>query len=396
MQNTTRYMKGETHQSSSCARRAASLLCSLLALSALGFSASATAQVNPKVMPQSGPLTKQTMSRLMLTDAARAGNRIVAVGDRGYIVYSDSNGESWERAKSPAGLPLLTGVYFMDDKTVWAVGHDSTILKSVDQGREWVQAFSSAKDQRPLLDIAFVDANTGYAVGAYGAFYETTDAGKTWTARKVIPSAPTAKPAASGKKGKDDLDIDDGAEKTSDEDKHLNSIIKLSDTRILIAGEAGTLLLSSDAGKTWSRVTSPYKGSFFGAVAADDGAVVIFGLRGNVYRSTDATLSQWKQVDVNTKASMMSGTKLAGGAIVLSGLSGTVLKSTDGGSSFSPLVTNTIKPLAAAVPAGPNSLLLVGESGARDVLLAAAAPAASTTTPSAANVAPPAAPAPKK
>lgn len=161
----------------------------LTVLASGALSAGATfAQINPSVMPAVGPLTKQTMSRLLLTDVAREGKRIIAVGDRGYIVYSDNDGESWQRAKTPLGLALLNSVYFSDANTVWAVGHDSVILKSTDQGKEWTQVYSSAKDQRPLMDILFVDANHGFAVGAYGAFLETLDAGKTWTLRKAIPA----------------------------------------------------------------------------------------------------------------------------------------------------------------------------------------------------------------
>jgi photosystem II stability/assembly factor-like uncharacterized protein len=337
------------------------------------------AQLNEKVLPQTGPLSKQTISRLALTDVARAGGRIIAVGDRGYIVYSDSNGENWERAKTPANVPMLTAVSFADTDTVWAVGHDSTILKSANKGGEWTQSYSSPKDQRPLMDIMFSDANTGFAVGAYGAFYETVDGGKTWSSRKVIPAAPKAPPTAAkedkGGRGKADALADDDAGKSGDEDKHLNAIVKLGDGRLLIVGEAGTMLLSLDAGKSWARVPSPYRGSFFGAVSADDGSVVIFGLRGNIYRSNDASLSSWTQVNANTKASIMGATKLDNGAVVLSGLSGTLLISRDNGKSFTPMKTDTTKALAAPTRGGSNSILVVGESGPRDVLLTDATPA---------------------
>ena len=53
------------------------------------------------VLPDSGPMYEQTMQRLLLVDAERFGNRIVAVGSRGYIVISDDFGKSWKRAKSP-------------------------------------------------------------------------------------------------------------------------------------------------------------------------------------------------------------------------------------------------------------------------------------------------------
>jgi photosystem II stability/assembly factor-like uncharacterized protein len=344
---------------------------SVVALTLGVASPSASAQLNPAVMPAAGPLSKQTMSRLLLTDVARSGNRIVAVGDRGYVVFSESNGESWERAKTPDGISLLTSVHFSDASTVWATGHDSTILKSTDQGKEWSKAYSSPKDQRPLMDVMFVDANVGFAVGAYGAFYETLDGGKSWNPRKVIPASPKA-PAPKGARGKN-AEFEDDVEKSSDEDKHLNAIIKLASGKLVIVGEAGTILQSADSGKTWSRVNSPYKGSFFGAVEAKDGAVVVYGLRGNVFRA-EANLTNFAAINISTKASIMNGTRLADGTIVLAGLSGTLLASRDDGRSFKPLDTGTIKPLSAAVQGGANSLTVVGETGARDVLLSSAPP----------------------
>jgi photosystem II stability/assembly factor-like uncharacterized protein len=347
----------------------------------------AGAQINPAVMPASGPLTKQTMSRLLLTDAARFGNRVVAVGDRGYVVYSDSNGESWQRAKTPPNTPLLTAVYFLDEKTGWAVGHDSVILTSTDRGENWTKAFAAAEDQKPLMDITFVDANTGFAVGAYGAFYATTDGGKTWALRKIFESTKAApakeSPKDAPKKGKyesvgsskpagDAVETDDKAAKGGDDDKHINAIAKLGDNKLFIAGEAGLLAKSDDGGKTWIKIASPYKGSYFGAILAQDGAVLIYGLRGRIYRSTDATLSNWKLVENKSVASLMGGTRLPDGTLVLAGLSGTVLVSRDNGGSFTPLPSGSTKALSAPLLGAPNALLLIGEAGVRDVLLAAA------------------------
>jgi photosystem II stability/assembly factor-like uncharacterized protein len=331
------------------------------------------AQINPSVMPATGPLTKQTMSRLLLTDVAREGARIIAVGDRGYIVYSDNDGESWQRAKTPPGLALLNSVYFSDANTVWAVGHDSVILKSADRGKEWTQVYSSAKDQRPLMDVLFVDANHGFAVGAYGAFLETLDGGKSWTPRKAIPAAPKPKAATKAVRGGRNagMEVDDDADKSADEDKHLNAIIKLGGGKLFIAGEAGTMLLSNDTGKSWERVVSPYKGSYFGAMLANDGGVLALGLRGNVFRAADSGLKTWIPVVTNIKASMMGVTKLNDGAIVLAGLSGALLVSRDNGRTFTSIESGTIKPLAASVQGKGSALLVVGETGAREVALAA-------------------------
>lgn len=333
----------------------ARLACALFCVSA---AMAVQAQSTSVVLPVTGPLSVKTMSKLLLTDGARIGNRVVAVGDRGYVVWSDDNGERWERAQAPANLPLLNAVFFTDAKNGWAVGHDAVILHSVDEGKTWTQSFAAPSEQKPLMDILFIDAQRGFAVGAYGAFYETVDGGKTWNPRKV-----------------------------QEEDKHLNSIIKLGESRLLIVGEAGSVLKSDDAGKTWSKIEAPYKGSFFGAVQATDGAVLIYGLRGRIFRSRNAELKDWAQVENKSTASIMGSTRLPDGALVLAGLAGTVLVSRDNGQTFVPLAGKSTRAIAAPLPGAPNTLLLLGEAGARAVAL----PSAIALVPVVAN---PAAPAP--
>ena len=303
--------------------------------------AGAHAQGLESVLPDSGPLSPVTMQRLLLTDAARLGSRVVAVGDRGYIVISDDDGKTWRRTRSPAA-PLLTAVDFVDAKNGWAVGHDSVILASNDAGETWTQQFSAPAEQRPLLDVLFLTKDTGFAVGAYGAFYETVDGGKSWNPRKIIA-----------------------------DDKHLSAIVKAADGKLAIFGEAGTILLSADAGKTWTVVPPPYKGSFFGALVAPDGALVTYGLRGRIFRSSDAGKS-WKQVENPSVATLMGGSTLPDGALVIAGGAGTVLVSRDNGQSFQPLATGTTKAYAKALLGAPNQLLLLGEAGAREVALPSA------------------------
>jgi len=305
---------------------------------ATGLVSAALAAPKPELLPESGPMPAITMERLLLIDASRQGNRVVAVGDRGYIVISDDNGKSWRRAKSPP-TPLLTAVEFIDEKKGWAVGHDSVILATADGGDTWVQQFSAPAEKRPLLDVVFVDANTGYAIGAYSAFYETADGGKTWAPRKVIS-----------------------------EDKHLNAFVRLPEGRMMILGEAGAILMSPDDGKTWSTVASPYRGSLFGGLVAGDGAIVAFGLRGHIYRSADAGKT-WKPVDNPSTATLLGGTKLPNGTLVIAGNGGTVLVSRDAGQSFVPLPTGSTKAFSRAVQGAEGAVILIGETGAREVPL---------------------------
>ncbi len=286
------------------------------------------------ILPASGPLPAATVARLVLVDAARAGSRVIAVGDRGYIVFSDDGGASWSRARAPEA-PMLTAVQFVDAKNGWAVGHDSVILATRDGGESWTQQFSAAAENRPLLDVLMLSPEAGIAVGAYGAYYETSDGGAHWAARRIAEG-----------------------------DRHYNGIVRLAGQRLVIVGEEGTILASEDAGRTWSPLASPYKGSLFGAVVAADGAIVAFGLRGHIYRSGDGGRS-WQAVDNASSATLMGGTRLADGTLVLAGAAGTALVSRDDGRSFVPLATGSTRIFSTAVGDGGERVLLVGEDGAR-------------------------------
>jgi len=293
------------------------------------------------LLPSSGPLRAATLQRLLLVDADRAGPRIVAVGDRGYIALSDDAGKSWRRAKSP-DAPLLNAVDFLGERLGLAVGHDSVILLSADGGETWKQQFAAPAEGRPLMDVLFVKKEFAVAVGAYGAYYESTDAGQTWTARKIIA-----------------------------DDKHLNALLELGEGNLLILGEAGTILASEDWGKTWKPIASPYKGSFFGGLVTAKGAVLAFGMRGRIYRSADKGRT-WVLVDNPSTASLVGGEKLPDGSLVLAGIAGTALVSRNDGESFVPIPTGTTRAFTKPVLADGDRVLLLGESGAREITLPAA------------------------
>lgn len=283
------------------------------------------------------PANGVAVNSLLLLDAVRAGKRIVAVGERGHIALSDDGGASWRQVTSPT-QSTLTALYFLGDKTGWAVGHDSVILKSDDGGTSWRQVNFAPDEQKPLLDVWFADELNGYAVGAYGLFMETSDGGSSWQQRKIF-----------------------------DGDTHINALSSASaraGSQLFIAGEAGTLLRSDDAGKTWQPLSSPYKGSFFGILPLSDNSLLVFGLRGNVFRSDDAGTT-WNAVESGTQATLMGGLASADGRVVLVGQGGIALVSRDQGKSFHLRSHASGKALAAVLPTekGKDELLLFGESG---------------------------------
>lgn len=306
----------------------------------------------------------------LLLDITRAGNRIVAVGENGRIVFSDDHGKTWIQANVPVCVTLTTVSFPMPEKG-WAAGHDGVILHSGDGGKSWFKqidgthvnerAFAQVKglfDDKsspnpdspaaefdemdwmdleiclkdmaflvaegatwPFMDIRFSDEFNGIAVGAFGMAVETVDGGKTWHPfldRLLNPIG-----------------------------LHYYGIDQVGNDLFLV-GEMGLLLRSEDNGKTWHKLTSPYEGTFFGVSGTSLGAgndisrdsshdqdtVIIFGLRGNAFRSMDRGLS-WQTLQVPSGAAWMSSRLLSDGSFLLTSPMVGGVMSSDNGRTFS-------------------------------------------------------------
>jgi len=286
-------------------------------------------------LPRPGPAFPATtvkIDKLLLLAAAVAGERVVAVGERGFIFLSDDYGASWRPARTPAQA-TLTAVYFHDARHGWAVGHDAVILRTEDGGDTWSQTHAAPAEQKPLLDVWFDGSRHGFAIGAYGSFYESVDGGRSWRPRKIRES-----------------------------DMHLNAIAGGADGALYITGEAGTVLRSPDRGRSWVSLASPYAGSFFGALRPGDGGVVIYGLRGKIYRSSDAGRT-WKPADGKDPLAVLGGAVLGGGRVALVGQNGALWLSRDHGKSFVLEKTPSRKTLTAVLPTPSGALLTFGEGG---------------------------------
>lgn len=279
------------------------------------------------------------LGRLMLISATRAGSRIVAVGDHGYIIYSDDEGKTWRRAEAPHSL-LLTSVYFSDSQHGWAVGHGGLILASTNGGKSWTQQRYDPKQEQPLFDVLFRNDQEGYVVGAYGLLLMTQDGGIHW------------QPGSVGK----------------DIDRHLNGIVVFGPQQLAIAAESGNVYISNDDGQTWSDST-PYEGSFFGILNVPGGGLLVYGLLGHVFRSVDDGRT-WLAAAGTGRASLMGGTTTSDGTVVLVGATGTVLVSRDAGQHFAPVNSGNSRTLSDVLALDDQHLLLFGVGGISSLQLA--------------------------
>lgn len=277
--------------------------------------------------------------RSLLLGVARAGEALIAVGDRGHILRSTDEGRTWTQRPVPTRA-MLTGVSFPDPTHGWAVGHDGVILATTDAGRTWQRQDDGADLDTIYFDVLFLDPTRGFAVGAYGKFAATTDGGRTWT-----PGHPT------------------------EEDIHYNRLTRSPAGALALAGEAGAVLISRDAGASWTRAELPYDGTLFGVLALDEQRLVAYGLRGHIFLSTDGGAT-WSSRSSEAKVLLMAAVRGADGAPLLAGQGGNFFSGTgpdlrftrwqpaDFGTGVSDLLLTT-----------DGALLTVGEAGAVRVAL---------------------------
>lgn len=273
-------------------------------------------------------------AKSLLLAVAQAGDRLVAVGDRGHVLLSSDQGRTWTQSVVPARA-MLTGVSFPDARHGWAVGHDGVILATADGGQTWQRQDAGSDLETVYLDVHFRDLMNGFAIGAYGKFMVTADGGKTWTA---------AHP--------------------SEDEVHYNRLTAGGDGTLYLAGEGGLLLVSRDGGKQWTKSEVPYDGSLFGTLPLDKSRVIVYGLRGHILRSEDQG-ENWTDESNQLQVLIMAGARLATGRIVLAGQGGNFFVSHDRGVTFhhwKPADFGTS--VAAVIDTGDGAVLTVGEAGA--------------------------------
>ena len=99
------------------------------------------------------------------------------------IVRTTNGGNNWVFTDIPV-ISTLTGVFFADQSTGWAVGSNGTIMHSTNGGVNWVQ--QSCPTSRLLAKVYFINNSTGWAVGGWnndGPAYlvlKTTNGGTNW------------------------------------------------------------------------------------------------------------------------------------------------------------------------------------------------------------------------
>lgn len=277
-------------------------------------------------------------SQAAILATAWAGPRAVAVGAHGVILLSDDQGKHWRQA---ARVPLdatLTGVVFVDAKEGWAVGHAGVVLHTGDGGEQWEVQRSTPDQDRPLFAVHFFDRANGVAVGLWSQVLTTSDGGQHWTERQL--AAPPGSKRA---------------------DLNLFGLFAGPGNALYAAAEKGHVLHSADQGASWNYLATGYAGSFWTGTALADGALLVGGLRGALFRSVDAGRS-WVRLDTDSTKSITALAR-SGREVMAVGQDGLTLRSLDDGVSFKASYRKDRLPLYALLPNAGSTPLLMSARG---------------------------------
>jgi photosystem II stability/assembly factor-like uncharacterized protein len=329
----------------------------LALVAAMAAGGIALAQLDPNDPANKPAEIAPLASSSLLLDLAVAGDRLVAVGERGHVLLSDDQGTSWRQAKSVPTRVMLTAVFFVDSQYGWAVGHDETILNTADGGENWTRSHFAPEAQQPLLDLWFANRVSGIAVGAYGAYFTTNDGGRHWASAKFAPPRAPARHDGESATAEGEGDLPP--------DYHLNRIVGVGN-RLYVAAEGGQLYRSDDRGASWRVLPSPYEGSFFGLVPIRGEGLLAFGLRGHLFRSADAG-ETWHALESHTTAMLTDGVAVNDLRVVIGGLAGVLLVSGDAGETFRLTQQDDRKGLSALLPGPAGTVIVAGEGGVRAI-----------------------------
>jgi photosystem II stability/assembly factor-like uncharacterized protein len=350
----------------------------VFAWTALFFVVSAAAEPEPEYSVLHDPaLLAKTPDQDLLEAVARAGSRLVAVGEHGIVIYSDNNGRNWRQAAVPVNV-TLTSVEFATPQEGWAAGALGVILHTTNGGLTWqlqmtgiqinaliaastnqfatsqpndprvpralhrAEIFMQAGADKPLLSILAFDANNAQIFGAYRMCLKTPNAGASWQ----------------------DCSLD-----VPDPISHSLYDAVQSGSSIFVVGESGSVFRSDDQGQKFSALTIPADDTLFGILVTPAHALLTFGVAGGLFRRTDQGQT-WAPEAIASQSDLTAGIILSSGTALLISETGHIYVSSNDGASFRPLPTLFGMALFGAVQAQNGDVVLVGSGGVRILPLA--------------------------
>lgn len=275
------------------------------------------------------------LNRIQINDLVAVNNRLVAVGERGTIAVSESNGRSWDIRHRDDETPVtLTDISVIDENLLLAVGHDSVMLRSEDGGMNWTVMMRDSELGEPLLGTWSADGQRIFAYGSFGKFMVSDDAGENFSTIELPIFG-----------------------------EHLAAMAgNAADIRMLV-GEMGLVLRSMDNGESWEKLDAFYDGSLFGAAHLQGDNWIAYGMRGHVF-FTNNNGDNWSQIDIDSELPLYGHTLVNGGKqIIIVGTGGTFVSLTSDGELLETGSLEGLGTLTSAVVLPSGEIFVAGQRG---------------------------------
>lgn len=306
--------------------------------------------------------TSQAAERLAPCDVLSGGvllgaNELLVAGTRGQLLL-----KSLSTAEDGCELGAVNGWRAVAEQTIgpahswtglfqlknslWLTGQREALYQSVDNGQGWVERYLSPDSDYALMGVlaSSEDEQRYYAVGTRGLYLVSEDQGVSWQEQ--------------------DLYIDPEWEEP--EDFNLNAIVEVPDKGLLVAGEAGALYWSKD-GDDWDKDDAVYNGTWFGATALENGAVIAFGFAGHVAYAKGYK-KDWQLKQTPGKASLFAALKLPNGKVLLAGDKGQLWSWQPNSDEFVAIESGT-NAIITSLLSSNDELLLITDRGLKRLRL---------------------------
>lgn len=271
------------------------------------------------IAADAGKVLKTTNGGINWTTLTAAGSSLYGsfflnpntgwVGSFSGAVYWTTNGGSNWTSQTCTTASTIYDLHFVDNLTGWSCEYGGKIFKTTNSGTNWVQQTTSST---VLFDIFFYNANTGISCGG-DKIYKTTNGGINWN----------------------------GVFNNSNSIPSLLCISPIDVNNIIVVGDDGYIIKSSNNGNNWSVLYGSSAGiinsmwftsTLNGFAVNSSGYLYKTSNGGANWNSTLTTLDGISNLTfANTSTGWISGFVYTDG-----GSAPAILKTTNGGTNWQP------------------------------------------------------------
>lgn len=185
-------------------------------------------------------------------------NNNIILSSSNNIIKTSNGGLTWDMINIPNGNVVKTT--FLSSLVGHAVTTNGKILKTIDGGLNWQIKYSINTIPSSFFTIYFINENIGFATGEHNEMYKTINSGETWI-------------------------------KISGTSEAIYDLYFLNENTGFATGDLGATYKTNDGGNTWSQIFFQngfiYNTSMYGIFFQNNNIGYATGARGRIIKTED-------------------------------------------------------------------------------------------------------------